>query len=87
MVRYSDTILYTKETEKFITEGIAEFFFPGRNNPSRTAVPHEDEVQLFGNSGSSFIWDGYHFCPLAEVILDTYNIFVPSALRHLHQVN
>ena len=64
-------MLYTEETKKFITEGIAEFFSPVRNNPFRTAIPREDEVQFFGNSGSSFIGDGYHFHPLAEVILDT----------------
>ena len=64
-------MLNTEETEKFITRGIAESFFPVRNNPSRTAVPHEDEIQFFGNSESSFIGDGHHFYSLAEVILDT----------------
>ena len=75
-----------KESEEFFTEGIAELSPPVRNNPPRATIPREHEVQFLGYSGSLFVWNWNHFSPLAEIILNTQNVFVTSAFGHLHEI-
>ena len=71
MIGCSDTMFNTQETKEFVTECIAEFSTPVGNYSSRAFISREHEVQFLSYCGSPFVWNGDHFGPFAEVILDT----------------
>ena len=83
----SNSVLYAKISEQLITQSIAEFSASVGNDSSWTAIPREYQVQLLSYRGSFLVGYWNHFSPLAEVVLNAENIFVPPTLGHLHEIN
>ena len=84
MIQGSNSMLYAEVSEELITESIAEFSALVGNDSPWTAVPCE---QLLSYHKCFLVGYWNHSSPLAEVVLDAKNIFVPPTLAHLHEIN